>query len=170
MVTQNPVQRSRCALVGEYGAVSHPPQNRFASGSLGTIYASTALLIISVMGMNGLLFVLSVTSDALHCEGRIGFMAAVSLLVSTADIGLTDVMVAAFDMGVAGAAAAWDDPFLGWHPGQQSFVRPVLRSAAIMVMPQVVGSPNYEATVSAYGITTLAMVLSYLPLPKAFCV
>ncbi|NRB20910.1 MAG: MATE family efflux transporter [Rhodobacteraceae bacterium] len=51
-----------------------------------------------------LLFVLSVNSDALRNEGRVGFMAAMSLLVSIANIGFNYVLIAKFDMGVAGSA------------------------------------------------------------------
>ena len=51
-----------------------------------------------------LLFVLSVNSDALRNEGRVGFMAAMSLLVSFANIGFNFVLIAILDMGVAGSA------------------------------------------------------------------
>lgn len=51
-----------------------------------------------------LLFVLSVNSDALRNEGRVGFMAAMSLLVSVSNIGFNYVLIAVFEMGVAGSA------------------------------------------------------------------
>jgi len=51
-----------------------------------------------------LLFVLSVNSDALRNEGRVGFMAAMSLLVCVANIGFNYVLIALLDMGVAGSA------------------------------------------------------------------
>jgi putative MATE family efflux protein len=51
-----------------------------------------------------LLFILSVNSDALRNEGRVGFMAAMSLLVSIANIGFNYVLIAVLDMGVAGSA------------------------------------------------------------------
>ncbi len=51
-----------------------------------------------------LLFVLSVNSDALRNEGRVGFMAAMSLLVSLANIGFDYVLVALVGLGVAGSA------------------------------------------------------------------
>ncbi|MBU2982709.1 MATE family efflux transporter [Lentibacter algarum] len=51
-----------------------------------------------------LLFVLSVNSDALRNEGRVGFMAAMSLLVSLANIGFNYVLIVPFQMGVAGSA------------------------------------------------------------------
>lgn len=51
-----------------------------------------------------LLFVLSVNSDALRNEGRIGFMSAMSLLVSIANIAFNYILIALLDMGVAGSA------------------------------------------------------------------
>lgn len=51
-----------------------------------------------------LLFILSVNSDALRNEGRVGFMAAMSLLVSIANIAFNYVLIARLDMGVAGSA------------------------------------------------------------------
>ena len=51
-----------------------------------------------------LFFVLSVNSDALRNEGRVGFMAAMSLLVSLSNIGFNYVLIARLDMGVAGSA------------------------------------------------------------------
>jgi putative MATE family efflux protein len=51
-----------------------------------------------------LMFVLSVNSDALRNEGRVGFMAAMSLLVSLANIAFNYVLIAKLEMGVAGSA------------------------------------------------------------------
>jgi putative MATE family efflux protein len=51
-----------------------------------------------------LMFILSVNSDALRNEGRVGFMAAMSLLVSIANIGFNYVLIATMNMGVAGSA------------------------------------------------------------------
>lgn len=50
------------------------------------------------------LFILSVNSDALRNEGRVGFMAGMSLLVSLANIAFNYVLIALLDMGVAGSA------------------------------------------------------------------
>ncbi|MEP3048644.1 MAG: MATE family efflux transporter [Roseibium sp.] len=50
------------------------------------------------------LFVLSVNSDALRNEGRIGFMAAMSLLVSIANICFNYILIAEMGWGVAGSA------------------------------------------------------------------
>ncbi|KIN61205.1 Multi antimicrobial extrusion protein MatE [Sulfitobacter noctilucae] len=69
-----------------------------ALAEMGLIY-----LRITVF-FSPLLFVLSVNSDALRNEGRVGFMAAMSLLVSIANIGFNYLLIALLDMGVAGSA------------------------------------------------------------------
>lgn len=51
-----------------------------------------------------LIFVLSVNSDALRSEGRVMFMAGISLLVSLANMGFNYVLIGLYDMGVAGSA------------------------------------------------------------------
>ncbi len=51
-----------------------------------------------------LMFVLSVNADSLRNEGRVGFMAAMSLLVSLANIGFNYVLIALLGLGVAGSA------------------------------------------------------------------
>ncbi len=51
-----------------------------------------------------LLFVLSVNSDALRNEGYVGFMALMSVLVSVSNIGFNYVLIAIFELGVAGSA------------------------------------------------------------------
>ena len=65
---------------------------------MGLIY-----LQISVFA-SPLMFTLSVNSDALRNEGRVGFMAALSLLVSIANIAFTYLLVAEAGLGVAGSA------------------------------------------------------------------
>ena len=147
-----------------------------------------------------LLFVLSVNSDALRNEGRIGFMAAMSLLVSIANICFNFLLIAGIGLGVAGSAYgtamaqalafiiilvfrfrgrthlrpaallshgvghAWGRILALGASQSLSFVGLALGSAAIMTMLQVVNSLNYEATVTAYGITTRVMTFAYLPL------
>jgi len=74
-----------------------------ASGSdhlaeLGLVY-----LRITVLA-SPLVFVLSVNSDALRNEGRVLFMAAMSLLVSLSNMGFNYVLIGLLDMGVAGSA------------------------------------------------------------------
>lgn len=66
--------------------------------SMGHIYLAITVLFSPV------LFVLSVNSDALRNEGRVGFMAAISLLVSLANIGFNYVLIAVMELGVAGSA------------------------------------------------------------------
>lgn len=65
---------------------------------MGVIYLQITVVF------SPLLFTLSVNSDALRNEGRVGFMAAMSLLVSVANIGFNFVFIALLDMGVAGSA------------------------------------------------------------------
>lgn len=51
-----------------------------------------------------LFFILAVNSDALRNEGRVGFMAAMSLLTSIGNIGFNYILIVLLDMGVAGSA------------------------------------------------------------------
>lgn len=69
-----------------------------ALAEMGLIYLRITVLF------SPLLFILSVNSDALRNEGRVGFMAAMSLLVSVANIGFNYLLIAVFEMGVAGSA------------------------------------------------------------------
>ena len=74
-----------------------------AGGSQDLAQMGLIYLRITVL-FSPLLFVLSVNSDTLRNEGRVGFMAAMSLLVSLANIGFNYVLIAKLDMGVAGSA------------------------------------------------------------------
>ncbi|MEO9650468.1 MAG: MATE family efflux transporter [Roseobacter sp.] len=74
-----------------------------AGGSDQLAQMGLVYLRITVLS-SPLLFVLSVNSDALRNEGHVNFMAATSLLVSVANIGFNYVLIALFDMGVAGSA------------------------------------------------------------------
>lgn len=74
-----------------------------AGGSDELAHMGLIYLRITVF-FSPLLFVLSVNSDALRNEGRVGFMAAMSLLVSIANIGFNYVLIAVLEMGVAGSA------------------------------------------------------------------
>lgn len=69
-----------------------------AIAQMGLVYLRITVLF------SPLLFVLSVNSDALRNEGRVGLMAAMSLLVSLANIGFNYMLIALLDMGVAGSA------------------------------------------------------------------
>ncbi len=67
-------------------------------GEMGLTYLRISVLATPLM------FTLSVNSDALRNEGRVGFMAAMSLLVSLANIVFTYLLVAEAQLGVAGSA------------------------------------------------------------------
>lgn len=161
---------------------------------LGLIY-----LRISVMA-SPLVFILAVNSDALRNEGRVAFMAAMSLFVSLSNIGFNYVFIGLLDMGVAGSAygtalaqalalviilsfrvfgqtelrpsVLWRyRPLTGWTrmlalgaPQSLNFTGLALGSAAIIAALQLVGAPQYDATVSAYGIITRLITFAFLPL------
>jgi len=75
-----------------------------AAGGSETLAEMGLIYLRITVFFSPLLFVLSVNSDALRNEGRVGFMAAMSLLVSIANIGFNYVLIAIFEMGVAGSA------------------------------------------------------------------
>ncbi len=81
----------------------HPMSVLAAGGSTELAELGLIYLRITVF-FSPLLFVLSVNSDALRNEGRVGFMAAMSLLVSIANIAFNYVLIAVLDLGVAGSA------------------------------------------------------------------
>ncbi len=83
--------------------VGKPAAVLAAGGSEALAEMGLTYLRITVF-FSPLLFVLSVNSDALRNEGRVGFMAAMSLLVSLANIGFNYVLIAIMDLGVAGSA------------------------------------------------------------------
>lgn len=74
-----------------------------ASGSAPLADMGQTYLAITTF-MSPLAFVLAVNSDALRNEGRVGFMAAMSLLVSLSNIGFNYVLIALMGLGVAGSA------------------------------------------------------------------
>ncbi|WP_298843880.1 MATE family efflux transporter [uncultured Roseobacter sp.] len=74
-----------------------------AGGSENLAEAGLVYLRITVFAAP-LVFVLSVNSDALRNEGLVGFMAAMSLLVSLTNIAFNYVLIGIFAMGVAGSA------------------------------------------------------------------
>ncbi len=75
-----------------------------AAGGSETLAQMGMIYLRITVFSSPLLFVLSVNSDALRNEGRVGFMAAMSLLVSVANIVFNYVLIAIFEMGVAGSA------------------------------------------------------------------
>lgn len=91
------------ALIVLFLFLGHPMALLVAGGSQELAQMGLIYLRITVF-FSPLLFVLSVNSDALRNEGRVGFMAAMSLLVSVANIGFNYVLIALLDMGVAGSA------------------------------------------------------------------
>lgn len=80
------------------------PVTVLAAGGSETLAQMGLVYLRITVFFSPLLFVLSVNSDALRNEGRVGFMAAMSLLVSIANIGFNYVLIAIMDMGVAGSA------------------------------------------------------------------
>lgn len=170
-----------------------------AAGSQDLAQLGLVYLRIMVL-FSPLMFVLSVNSDALRNEGRVGFMAAASLLVSTANIAFNYILIAHLDMGVAGSAygtaaaqalglaiivsfrlrgstelrlsaltrssllSCWGRILALGAPQSLNFIGLSLGSAAIIAALQMVGSPTYEQTVSAYGIITRVITFAYLPL------
>lgn len=90
------------ALIVLLPVVGGPAADLASAGSqelarMGLVYLRLAVLFSPV------LFLLSVNSDALRNEGRVGFMAAMSLLVSLANVGFDYVLIALLGMGVAGS-------------------------------------------------------------------
>lgn len=170
-----------------------------ASGSVDLADMGYVYLSIITFG-SPLAFVLAVNSDALRNEGRVGFMAAMSLLVSLVNILFNYILIAQFGWGVAGSAfgtlfaqlfafaiilvfrirgrtslrphALWRHGLVsGWRdmlslgaPQSLGFMGMALGSAAIVSALQIIGSDNYEHTVSAYGIITRVMTFVFLPL------
>lgn len=66
--------------------------------SMGYDYISVMVFCSPVM------FFLSLNSDALRCEGRMGLMALIALTTSLANIGLNFVLITILGWGVAGSA------------------------------------------------------------------
>ncbi|WP_270726317.1 MATE family efflux transporter [Shimia sp. Alg240-R146] len=111
------MERSRAIFAGSHGLavalglvlvllfylLGGPVTVLAAGGSENLAQMGLVYLQITVF-FSPLLFVLSVNSDALRNEGRVGFMAAMSLLVSVSNIGFNYVLIAVLEMGVAGSA------------------------------------------------------------------
>ncbi len=165
-----------------------------ALAQMGLIYLRITVLFSPLM------FVMSVNADALRNEGRVGFMAAMSLLVSLANIGFNYVLIALLDWGVAGSAYgttmaqalafviillfrfsgrtqlhpnallryrfshAWQRILALGAPQSLGFIGLALGSAATLAALQIINSPTYETTVSAYGIITRVLTFTFLPL------
>ncbi len=91
------------ALITIFAVTGQPIIIGLANGSAELASMGHAFLGIAVL-TSPLLFLLSIQSDALRSEGRIGFMALAGLLVSLANLGFNYVLIAWFDLGVAGSA------------------------------------------------------------------
>ncbi len=74
-----------------------------AGGSASLAEMGNIFLTITVLSAP-LVFLLSVHLNALRSEGRVGFMAAVSLLASLANIGFNYLLIVPIGLGVAGSA------------------------------------------------------------------
>ncbi|MCA0871757.1 MATE family efflux transporter [Seohaeicola saemankumensis] len=90
-------------LIGLFVLFGRPVTLLAAGGSAELAEMGLVYLRITVL-FTPLMFVLSVNSDALRNEGRVGFMAATSLLVSLSNIGFDYLLIARLHMGVAGSA------------------------------------------------------------------
>ncbi len=170
-----------------------------AGGSAALAEMGQTYLRISVLS-SPLMFVLSVNSDALRNEGRVGLMAAMSLLVSVMNMLFNYMLIAQLHWGVAGSAygtlfaqllaiaillafrlrgqtalrpqalsqhplsTAWREMLALGAPQSLSFVGLALGSATIIYALQMVQSPHYADTVSAYGIITRILTFVFLPL------
>ena len=189
---------SACLITG-YLLAGRPLTLSLASGSEPLAGMAQTYLAITAF-MSPLAFTLAVHSDALRNEGRVGFMAIMSLLVSLSNIGFNYVLIALMGLGVAGSAlgtaaaqilaltiilgfrlrgntplpvtalrtARWTSDWtrilaLG-APQSLNFIGIALGATAVIVALQLVETPTYETTVSAYGILTRAMTFVFLPL------
>lgn len=91
------------ALITGYLLVGRPVALLVAGGSeeladMGLIYLRITIFF------SPLLFLLAINSDALRNEGRVGFMAAMSLLVSLSNIAFNYILIGELKMGIAGSA------------------------------------------------------------------
>ncbi|MFY0679654.1 MAG: MATE family efflux transporter [Thalassovita sp.] len=75
-----------------------------AAGGSETLADMGVIYLRITIFFSPLLFVLGINQDALRNEGRVGFMAAMSLFVSVANILFNYVLIAQLEMGVAGSA------------------------------------------------------------------
>lgn len=90
-------------LIALFFGVGRPVALLAAGGSVELAEMGLVYLKITVLAAP-MVFVLAVNSDALRNEGRVMFMAAMSLLTSTVNIGFNYVLIGVLEMGVAGSA------------------------------------------------------------------
>jgi len=86
-----------------FAALGWPLAVQAAQGATELAAMGHSFLRIAVYS-SPLLFLLSVHSDALRTEGRVGFMAIAGLLVTLANIGFNYLLIVVFELGVAGSA------------------------------------------------------------------
>ena len=186
-------------LILSYLLIGAPLTLALASGNEDLATMAQTYLAITAF-MSPLAFVLAVNSDALRNEGRVGFMAAMSLLVSLSNIGFNYMLIALLGLGVAGSALgtalaqllalsiiltyramgraelhprdirpAWMTH--GWTrilalgaPQSLNFIGIALGTTAVIAALQLFDVPDYENTVSAYGMVTRVLTFMFLPL------
>ena len=85
-------------------AVGWPVVTYIANGSPKLAAMGHRFLAISVL-TSPVAFLLSIHSDALRTEGRVGFMAIAGLLVSLANMAFNYALIVGLGLGVAGSAA-----------------------------------------------------------------
>ncbi|WP_428527973.1 MATE family efflux transporter [Roseibium sp.] len=75
-----------------------------ASNGITSIAGMAHTYMLITIASGPVFFVLALNSDALRNEGRVGFMAASSLLVSLSNIVFNYILIAVLNLGVAGSA------------------------------------------------------------------
>ena len=90
-------------LMALFAAFGWPLVIAVVGGAPHIVAMSHVFLTVSVFTLP-LMFILSVQSDALRTEGRIGFMAIAGLLVSLANMAFNYAFIVWFGLGVAGSA------------------------------------------------------------------
>ncbi|KLN59608.1 multidrug transporter MatE [Kiloniella spongiae] len=147
-----------------------------------------------------LVFTLTISVDALRCEGKLGYMTFISVLATLLNVLFNYLLIVQLDLGVAGSAYGtllaqtlaliaviiyryntssaiclilspverittyWRDFLALGAPQSLSYLGISLSSGAVFYSLQKWGGSNYEATVTAYGITTRILTFSFLPL------
>jgi putative MATE family efflux protein len=93
---------STIAIVA-FAAFGWPLAVKAAQGSAELAAMGHSFLRITICS-SPLLFLLSIHSDALRTEGRVGSMAIAGLLVTLANIGFNYLLIVGFELGIAGSA------------------------------------------------------------------
>lgn len=148
-----------------------------AAGGADRLAQSGLVYLRITVFFSPLLFVLSLNTDALRNEGRVGFMAAISLMVSLANMAFNYVLIALLDMGVAGSAygtAAAQVLAFGVIAVFRVFGDTSLRPAALLSHPLLgkwgqmlaLGAPQSLGFISlALGSASIITVLNWVGKP-----